>query len=233
MKAAAPSIFTLIRESTRKSSNLDAIRELLAEDPSLVNAVAPKKLADIRGMSPLQVALCTGWHADIAWYLLDHGADVNYRPEKKWSTESHPALFDAVNVALWNARRYAWDGRPTPPLNLVWLHTTEEADESFALLERMVRMGADVNQPDYDNRNALFEAVATANFLCPSKDPATGEFYPGKTMTPEMREDFRWVIGFLLRCGADTGCVSSFLKKTVAQYFRTEFVWTICGDLFE
>ena len=89
MKAAAPSIFTLIRESTRKSSNLDAIRELLAEDPSLVNAVAPKKLADIRGMSPLQVALCTGWHAD----LLDHGADVNYRPEKKWSTESHrPSL---------------------------------------------------------------------------------------------------------------------------------------------
>ena len=93
MKAAAPSIFTLIRESTRKSSNLDAIRELLAEDPSLVNAVAPKKLADIRGMSPLQVALCTGWHADIAWYLQDHGADVNYRPEKKWSTESHrPSL---------------------------------------------------------------------------------------------------------------------------------------------
>ena len=45
MKAAAPSIFTLIRESTRKSSNQDAIRELLAEDPSLVNAVAPKKLA--------------------------------------------------------------------------------------------------------------------------------------------------------------------------------------------
>ena len=31
----------------------------------------------------------------------------------------------------------------------------------------------------------------------------------------------------------ETGCVSSFLKKTVAQYFRTEFVWTICGDLFE
>ena len=29
MKAAAPSIFTLIRESTRKNSNLDAIRELL------------------------------------------------------------------------------------------------------------------------------------------------------------------------------------------------------------
>lgn len=55
MKAAAPSIFTLIRESTRKNSNLDAIRELLAEDPSLVNAVAPKKLADIRGMSPPSV----------------------------------------------------------------------------------------------------------------------------------------------------------------------------------
>lgn len=27
-------------------------------------------------MSPLQAALCTGWHRDIAWFLLELGADV-------------------------------------------------------------------------------------------------------------------------------------------------------------
>ena len=66
-------IFTLIKED-----NLQAVKEMVKKDPELVNAMAPKKPADTKGMSPLQVSLCAGWHRDIADFLLDNGADVNY-----------------------------------------------------------------------------------------------------------------------------------------------------------
>lgn len=62
--------------SAIRADELEAVSSMLAADPALVNIPAPKKPADTRGMSPLQAALCTGWHRDIAWFLLEHGADV-------------------------------------------------------------------------------------------------------------------------------------------------------------
>ena len=40
-------------------------------------AIAPRRPLDTRGMSPLQVSLCTGRHRDIAWLPLESGADVS------------------------------------------------------------------------------------------------------------------------------------------------------------
>ncbi len=59
-----------------RADELKTVSSMLADDPALVNIPAPKKPADTRGMSPLQAALCTGWHRDIVWFLLEHGADV-------------------------------------------------------------------------------------------------------------------------------------------------------------
>ena len=67
------SIFEAIR-----NDDFELVKALVEEDPSVVNSEAPKKPADIKGMSPLQVAVTTGWHRKIAWYLLEHGADVNH-----------------------------------------------------------------------------------------------------------------------------------------------------------
>ena len=60
-----------------RHDDADAVRAMLAEDPSLVNscALAPPKKDD--GQSPLQVALKTG-HCAIANLLLDHGADPRF-----------------------------------------------------------------------------------------------------------------------------------------------------------
>ena len=44
------------------ADELETVSSMLAADPALVNIPAPKKPADTRGMSPLQAALCTGWH---------------------------------------------------------------------------------------------------------------------------------------------------------------------------
>ena len=136
-----------------RADDLAAVRAILAEDPAAVNAIAPKRPLDTRGMSPLQVSLCTGRHKAIAWLLLESGADMNYLADRKIAEEARPVLFDGVNAAIWNARRYAWDGTDATPLRLEWKHTREEADDAFAFLRRMLELGADVSLPDHYGRN--------------------------------------------------------------------------------
>lgn len=221
-------IFEAIRED-----NFEQVKAILEEDPSTVNAIAPKKPLDTRGMSPLQVSLCTGRHKKIAWLLLESGADVNYIPERKWAEEARPVLFDGVNAAIWNARRYAWDGKDTTPLRLEWKHTKEEADDAFAFLQRMLELGADVSLTDYYGRNCLMEAVSEANNLCPIKNHATGEYYPGRPITPEMREDLRRIFKLLIDAGADRNNVSAYSKKSIREHYESESIWQICGDLWD
>ena len=216
-----------------RADDLAQVQAILAEDPSAVNAIAPKRPLDTRGMSPLQVSLCTGRHKKIAWLLLESGADVNYLSDRKIAEEARPVLFDGVNAAIWNARRYAWDGKSTTPLQLEWKHTKEESDDTFAFLQRMLELGADVSVTDHYGRNCLMEAVSEANHLCPVKNAETGEFYPGRPVTPEMCEDLQRIFRLLIDAGADRNNVSAFSKKSIRQHYENEPVWQICGELWD
>lgn len=217
-----------------KSDDFKAVKLAIEKQPELVCAVAPKKPAETMGMSPLQVALNTGWHREIAWFLLENGADVNYMagPEYKLygSSVGYPVLFDAVCSAVRNARRYVQDKQTR---DLRWVHTKEEADLSFKFLKRMIELGADVNKTDYDGRNSLMEAVAEANKLCPIVNPETGQLYESLPMTPEMTGDLRRIFKLLIDSGADQNNKSTYSKKTIREHYSTETIWRICGDLFE
>ena len=48
-----------------RADDLETVRFLIETQPERINAIAPKYPLDTRGMSPLQVALCTGWHRSI------------------------------------------------------------------------------------------------------------------------------------------------------------------------
>ena len=218
-------LFAAIRQN-----DLESVRGLLDADPALVNISAPKRPLDTRFMSPLQVALCTGWHRDIAWLLLERGADVNYCAPKELCGDAYPVLFDAVNAAVWNARRYEWDG--TGIDHLAWKHTKEDSDEAFRFLQRMLALGADANQTDHYGRNALMEAISEANKLCPNVNAETGEDYPGRIITPEMREDFLRIFRALIDAGADKENRSAFSGKTIREHYEMEPVWRVCGELF-
>ncbi len=222
-KAEEYRLFAAIRDD-----DYDRVKAIIDSEPELVNSVAPKRPLDTRGMSPLQVALSTGWHRNIADLLLDRGADVNYLAGDEWkSTDPMPVLFCAVDVAIYNSRRYELKDS-----EFVWRHTKEESDRAFAMLERFVRLGADVNKTDRYGRNSLFEAVASANMTGPLRNYETGEYFPGRKMTPEQTEDIRRVIGFLIDSGADRKSYSGFTKKDITGTFRDEFVWTVIGDMF-
>lgn len=216
-----------------RADDFQQVQSMLAEDPAGVNTIAPKKPDDTRAMSPLQVSLCTGRHRDIAWYLLEHGADVNCCADKKLCSEGYPVLFDAVNATIWNARRYAWDGKDTTPLQLEWKHAKEQADDAFAFLQRMLELGADVTVTDHYGRNCLMEAVSEASNLCSVKNQETGGFYPGRPITPEMCEDLQRIFRLLIDAGADRNNVSAFSGKSIRQHYENEPVWQICGDLWE
>lgn len=78
-------IFEAIRDD-----DFETVKNIITADPSAINAIASKRPLDTRGMSPLQVSLCTGRHKKIAWLLLESGANVNYIPDKKWAEEARP-----------------------------------------------------------------------------------------------------------------------------------------------
>ena len=219
-------LFAAIRQS-----NFENVQELLDADAGLVNIPAPKRPLDTCFMSPLQVALCTGWHKDIAWLLLERGANVNYCASADLCRDSYPVLFDAINTAVWNARRYEWDGKDVN--HLVWKHTSEEADEAFRFLKRMLELGADVKQTDHYGRNALMGAVTEANRLCPNVNAETGKYYPGRVITTEMQSDLRRIFRFLITAGADTENRSTFSGRNIREHYAGEPVWRICGDFFD
>lgn len=62
---------------------------LIEEQPELVLEVAPEKPAETMGMSPLQVALNTGWHREIAWFL--------------WITGRMSTIWLALNISCMDA----------------------------------------------------------------------------------------------------------------------------------
>ncbi len=91
-----------------------------------------------------------------------------------------------------------------------------------APMERMLELGADANRTDHYGRNALMEAVSEANKLCPNVNAETGEDYPGRIITPEMREDFQRIFRALIAAGADKENGSVFSGKTIQEHYEQE-----------
>ena len=223
-------IFTLIKEN-----DLEKVKEMIKEDPKLVNAMAPKKPSDTKGMSPLQVALCTSWHRDIADFLLDNGADVNYMEGDEWkSPQANPVLHDAVSVAIMNSRRFGYeDMEDGTNEKMVLKHNKVDADRAYELLVRMIKMGADVNAVDKDNINALGHAVSQAQFCCPSTNLTTGKFYAEPHIIPEMVEDFQRIFRLLLKNGALTDTKNNYSHKTTKEFYEKHAVWGIVEPVLE
>ncbi len=163
-------IFDYIQED-----NLEKVKELVKNDETIVNSIAPQKPYDIRGMSPFQVSLCTGWHREISMFLLKHNPDINFiANDGTKHPEIRPVLFDCVRNALWHTRRLDYNLK-TEEFN--WTSSNELQEESFDLLAEVVNRGANVNAVDECNRNSLFDAVGEINMIYQTNHE-TNAFYP-------------------------------------------------------
>lgn len=188
-----------------RRNEVETVKAMIEEDPSLVNAVAPKKPVETKNFSPLMVALSAGWLRDevnwhteinwkpeIAWFLLEHGADVNYREPKIVGSPCVTVISAAAKNAVRNIRmhhEYSGEG------HYVRVHTKEEADESFAFLKAVLERGADPNLDDTYGNNALYDAVAEARNYYWDSDPQ------------ETRDDLHRIFKLLIQYGADRGTV--------------------------
>lgn len=218
-------IFAAIR-----ANDPSTVKALVAADPTMVNAVAPDKPADTKWMSPLEVALSAGdlrdpiwftevnWKRDIAWFLLSHGADVNYQSPRTYLSFDAPVLFAATVNAVRNVRQHRTVGDRSA--SFVLTRTKGESDDAFAFLQAMIGQGADVGALDHDGRNVLREALWEAGKIAHAADD-------------EMRTDLLRIFRLLIEAGADRENVVARTGQNLRESFADDAIWPICAKLFD
>ena len=192
-------LFTAIRKS-----DYEAVKALLDKSPELISCIsvgAPKK---DEGQSPLQVALKAS-SAQIVELLLDRGADVNFietDTDNRWRAPViHDAIIRAVMSSRWNVVR---------PDGLEVFSTKEKADSAFAILERIVKMGADVNAKDAMGSSCLCRAVTQAYQILPKS------YSSDRSLTEELKADISRIFKLLISKGADVTYTTS--QATFSHY---------------
>ena len=170
--------------ATRRG-DLQAVQTMCEAEPALVNAIAPQKTCGLHLYVPAasravrrmdsagELAHMDKLEKDIAWYLLERGADVNYRPAYTYGKIDEPVLHSAVVNATWNLpRSYLRRNVQSGKVLGVWreIHTVKDSEDAFAFLKAMIERGADPDLPAYDGRNALFEAVGGCSFAYSNTD---------------------------------------------------------------
>ena len=220
------SIFDYIKED-----NLEKVKELVENDETIVNSIAPQKPYDTRGMSPFQVSLCTYWHREISMFLLKHNPDMNFiANDGKKHPEIRPVLFDCVRNALWHTRRLDYNVK-TEKFN--WTSSNELQEESFDILLEVVNRGANVNAVDKCNRNSLFDAVGEINAIYQTNHE-TNMFYPQRQkLERKTLEQYRRILKLLIDNGADKNSTSNFSKTNIKETYQNELIWKYIGDMWE
>ncbi len=196
-------LFTAIRQG-----DLQTVTALLDKKPELIACTAkapPKK--DI-GQSPLQVAIKCGQFV-IAHLLLDRGADVNFiEPEDCGSDFRMPVVQDAVRAAVdctrWNVR---W-----PREGYLVQRTKAQADEAYALLERMISMGADLTKRNSNGFTALDSALRCARQYIPSFHYGERRYLDDRQLTPELDEDLMRVFRLIITSAPDITWKHLFIR---------------------
>lgn len=107
--------------------------------------VAPPKKHD--GQSGLQVAFKTG-NFEIAKFLIDKGADINFIETSEINEWTAPVLHDCIRATIFNSFTLQKD--------------TNQFDKSMALLELILSKKADPKSTDSYGNNCLHRAILDA-----------------------------------------------------------------------
>lgn len=205
--------FTAIR-----NGNLDTVKALLAKDPMLIACTAKQPPKKDDGQSPLQVAIKCG-NLEIANYLLDCGADVNFMESESCANEWRmPVLQDGIMAAVMCCR---WNTAGPDGVMQVF-STKEKADTAYLLLKRMLDMGADIACRDSYGNSCLERAVLDARQILPRYVHSTKTVMPGRVLTEELRADLERIFALLLQAGADFSAPSRINRLPMNQAYIEE-----------
>ena len=198
-----------------RAGDVDAVSTRLRERPALVGAIASAPPRKDDGQSTLQVAVKSGQFA-VAHLLLDRGADVNFVDASEVNRWHTPVLHDAIRAAVFSSRfgRSSTFGPPRVEVH----NTREDFDRAYAVLERMVALGADPLAVDSADNPALWRATIDAD-----------QVMEEGLELPDRDADLRRVFDLLLGAGADPDHVHARLGKTVREMFAGEPVLGFLG----
>jgi len=179
-----------------RKKDLESVKDLINMDSKLVNSVSTKGLEKDNGQSPLQVAIKTN-NIEIANYLLDNGANVNYIETDSINSWKAPVIHDALRTAVMNTRWNTNDG------NLKVFHSKEESDDAFDLLKRIIELGADVNVHDSYKNSCLDRVLLDCKQILPYYDAEKDLLSNDRVLTDEIKNDISRIVKILIDHGAD------------------------------
>lgn len=212
-------LFTAIRQG-----DMDTVKALLDKKPELISCTAKQPPKKDHGQSPLQVAIKSG-HFQIAEYLLDQGADINFMESESCYDWRMPVLQDAIMAAVRSSR---WNINSSLT-GFQEFNSKEKADAAFHLLERMIQMGADTHARDSYGNSCLFRAIADARQILPTyyyKEDRTSD---GRIVTDALKQDLSRIFDLLIEHGADVWeidnrnglpLIESCAREPVAQFLK-------------
>ncbi len=189
-----------------RNSDSQKVTELVSSDKEYLTATnfAPPKKDD--GQSGLQVAFKTA-NFDIAEYLIEQGADINFIEKSDINDWKAPVLHDCIRATIFNSYTLQKD--------------TSQFDRAFSLLKTLLFKKADPNAVDSYGNNCLNRALMDAKQMLdnPSTDFSNG------ILLQQLRSVFRE----LIKTGADPNQSSerreSFASNLVNDKMEQYQLW--------
>lgn len=158
-----------------RKSDLASVIRLVSKNPEYLSATnfAPPKKDD--GQSGLQVAFKTG-NFDIAKYLIQQGADVNFIEQSKINDWRAPVIHDCIRATIFNTETLQKD--------------LKKFEQSYSILNLMLEKEANPNAKDSFGNNCLERVLLDARQMI--KHPG---FNPNKATLSQIRKVFKILIG--------------------------------------
>ena len=198
-----------------RDKNIELVKQLIINDPVLVNCTAKQPPKKDDGQSPLQVALKTGAF-DIADFLIDNGADLNFMEDESCcNTWRAPVIHDAINAAVMSSR---WNTN-NPYTGFEVYSTEENAITARKLLEKMLQLGSDINMLDSSGNSGIWRYCLQANQILPRFNYATNCECDDRIFTVELETDLLSILKLLCKYGADLSYVSPNVGLTVKVFY--------------
>lgn len=207
-----------------RHNDLLLVKEILKKKPELVNCTAKQPPKKDDGQSPLQVAFKTG-NFEIAEYLMDCGADVNFMESESCNDWKMPVVQDAIRATVFHARHLVSDYKNGEFLYVMYERNTKERfDTALRLLQKMFELGADIHGHDSYGNSCLARAILDARQILPTIHYHDPFWVDDRPLNQELKEDLTLVFNLLLEIGADVNEIDERKGKTLLEYYKAECV---------
>jgi ankyrin repeat protein len=206
-----------------RHGDLEQVKELIGKKPELISCTAKQPPKKDDGQSPLQVAIKSG-NFQIADYLLDCGADVNFMETEGSNEWRMPVVHDAIMATIMNTRflAFTYNGGQK-----VWeiYRTKEQFDTAYRILKKMFGLGVDINCHDSYGNSCLGRAILDARQILPRRHYQDPTWVDERPLNNELIDDLTLVFNLLLEQGADLNEVDSKIGgKSLLEFYKQECV---------